>query len=175
MIAAPFPGEEEYLGRGVSYCATCDGMLYRKKKAVVYGLAADAPDEANYLAGIGVDIVYVCPGSRPAKLKEDISWLQGSISAIKGEKTVKSVELSIPSAPALEVNGVFLLRDAIAPGSLVGGLAMDGGYIAVDASQKTNYPGLFACGDCTGLPLQIAKAVGDGLVAGQEAAKYIGN
>ena len=166
------PGEEALLGRGVSYCATCDGMLYRGKKAVVLGLAGDAPEEANFLAGIGVDVVYVCPGERPAALQADVAWMQGDLSAILGEEVVTAVAFRDTGIPPLQVQGVFLLREALAPRSMVSGLVMEGGFIAVDRAQKTNIPGIFACGDCTGPPLQIANAAGDGLIAGQEAAKY---
>ena len=167
-------GEEEYLGKGVSYCATCDGMLYRGKKAVVYGLASDAPEEANYLADIGVQVVYINPGQRPDALKTEIEWHSGDLSSIRGNGTVSAVVCKEPSLPEIEAQGVFLLRSAVAPGALLSSLQMEGGYIAVDKDQKTNIPGVFACGDCTGAPLQIANAVGDGLIAGQEAAKYIG-
>lgn len=166
-------GEEEFLGKGVSYCATCDGMLYRGKKAVVYGLAADAAEEANYLAGIGVKIVYINPGPRPKELREYVDWQQGTLQSIQGDNTVKAVEVKGESVAKIEAQGVFLLRDAVAPQAMVSGLEIDKGFIMVNKEMKTNLPGLFACGDCTGQPLQIAKAAGEGLIAGQEAAKYL--
>ena len=58
---AKYPGEEEYLGRGVSYCATCDGMLYRGRQVMVVGRSADAPQEANYLKSLGCQVTYVSP------------------------------------------------------------------------------------------------------------------
>jgi len=147
-------------------------MLYRGKKAVVYGASADAPEEANYLAEIGVKVTFVNPGPRPERLRPDIEWVQDSLRAIRGEGTVRSVEFKEVSRPPREAQGVFLLRDTVAPGAMASGLLIENGYIYVDKSQKTNIPGLFACGDCTGPPLQIAKAVGEGLVAGQEAARF---
>ena len=69
--AAKYPGEAEYLGRGVSYCATCDGMLYRNKAVVVAGLAPDAPAEAKYLKSLGCQVVYVSP-RQPEGLDQDI-------------------------------------------------------------------------------------------------------
>ncbi len=166
-------GEEEFLGKGVSYCATCDGMLYRGKKAVVYGLAVDAAEEANYLAGIGVQIVYVNPGPRPKELREDVEWQQGTLQSIQGDSAVKAVEIKGENDVKIETQGVFLLRDAVAPQAMVSGLEIDKGFIMVNKEMKTNLPGLFACGDCTGQPLQISKAAGEGLIAGQEAAKYL--
>ena len=68
---------------------------------------------------------------------------------------------------------VFVLREVSAPDTLVPGLALDGRYVAVDRSMRTNIPGLYAAGDCTGLPLQISKAVGEGLIAAQDAARSL--
>ncbi|MCL2120950.1 MAG: NAD(P)/FAD-dependent oxidoreductase [Clostridiales bacterium] len=166
-------GEEAYLGKGLSYCATCDGMFYRGKDAVVYGTAGDAPEEANYLAEIGVRVVYISPGERPEGLQADIEWRRGSLSAIRGKEKVSAVTLKELPDQEIETEGVFILRETLAPQSMVSGLQMAEGYIAVDKNQRTSIPGLYACGDCTGPPLQIANAVGDGLKAGQEAAKYV--
>jgi thioredoxin reductase (NADPH) len=68
--------------------------------------------------------------------------------------------------------GVFLRRPTVAPTDLFPGLAVENGYVTVDRKMNTNLPGLFAAGDCTGGPLQVSKAVGEGLVAGQSAAAY---
>ena len=71
----------------------------------------------------------------------------------------------------LPCDAVFILRSVMAPDSLVPGLELDGRFIRVNRRQETNIPGLYAAGDCTGKPLQIAKAVGEGLIAGQEACR----
>ena len=70
---------------------------------------------------------------------------------------------------------VFILRSGLAPDSLLPGLALEGGHIAVDAAMATNIPGVFAAGDCTGAPYQVAKAAGEGNIAGLSACKYIEN
>ena len=70
------------------------------------------------------------------------------------------------------VDGVFLLRPTVAPTDLFPGLAVENGYVSADRRMATNLPGLFAAGDCTGGPLQVAKAVGEGLIAGQSAAAW---
>jgi len=168
-----FDGEDEFLGRGVSYCATCDGMLYRGRKAVVIGLCADAPEEANYLESIGVHVQYVSEGDRPAALNPSLQWIQGTPAKIAGDDIVSSVILADESIPPIEADGVFILRDAIAPSAIISGLDSQAGNITVDTDMMTNIPGVFACGDCTGPPLQIANAVGDGLIAGQAAARYV--
>ncbi len=163
------PGEEALLGRGVSWCATCDGMLYRNKAVAVVGLSHDAPAEANFLKEIG------CLGSyasrkAPDGLRPDIPVVLGKRLSIEGEQTVTAVRADETVVPC---QGVFVLREAMAPNDLLPGLSLEGGYVSVDRAMASNLPGVFACGDCTGLPLQAAKAVGEGLIAGQNAADYV--
>lgn len=150
-----YPGETEFLGRGVSYCATCDGMLYRGRRVAVIGYAPSAEKEADFLRSIGCEVTYV---SRPRTV------------AVTGGSTVEAVECDGQVIPA---EGVFILRPAMAPGELFPGLAVEDGYVTVDRTMATNLPGLFAAGDCTGGPLQVSKAVGEGLIAGQSAAKWV--
>lgn len=166
---AKFPGEETYLGRGVSYCATCDGMLYRNKPVAVVGRSKDAPHEAAYLKSIGCQVVYVAP-KRPEELEEDIPFIQAAKLAVKGEQTVTALEADGADIP---VNGVFILREAVAPGDLLPGLTLEKGAIHVDRNMATSVPGVFAAGDATGAPLQVSKAVGEGLVAALSACEYL--
>ncbi|EGJ46865.1 thioredoxin reductase (NADPH) [Ruminococcaceae bacterium D16] len=166
---AKFPGEETYLGRGVSYCATCDGMLYRNKPVAVVGRSKDAPHEAAYLKRIGCQVVYVAP-KRPDQLEEDIPFIQAAKLAVKGEQTVTALEADGADIP---VNGVFILREAVAPGDLLPGLTLEKGAIQVDRSMATSVPGVFAAGDATGAPLQVSKAVGEGLIAALSACEYL--
>lgn len=150
-----FPGEAELLGRGVSYCATCDGMLYRGKRVAVLGWTPSAKKEAEFLEGIGCQAVYF---DQP----RDCAILGGDrVEAVRCGGVTEAVE------------GVFLLRPAMAPGDLFPGLAAEGGFVTVDREMRTNLPGVFAAGDCTGGPLQVSKAVGEGLVAGQKAASFL--
>ena len=149
-----FPGEETFLGRGVSYCATCDGMLYRGKNVAVLGYSDTARREAEFLSGIGCSVTYF---DRPRSCE------------ISGTNLVESVTCD---GETVEAEGVFLLRPTMAPTDLFPGLAVENGYVSVDRKMNTNLPGLFAAGDCTGGPLQVSKAVGEGLVAGQSAAAY---
>ena len=166
---AKFPGEETYLGRGVSSCATCDGMLYRNKPVAVVGRSKDAPHEAAYLKSIGCQVVYVAP-KRPDQLEEDIPFIQAAKLAVKGEQTVTALEADGADIP---VNGVFILREAVAPGDLLPGLTLEKGAIQVDRSMATSVPGVFAAGDATGAPLQVSKAVGEGLIAALSACEYL--
>lgn len=156
-MGKPYKGETEFLGRGVSYCATCDGMLYRNKKVVVIGLCADAPEEAEFLKNIGCDVEYF--DRTRAKSYE-----------IRGEATVS---LLIADGVEYPVDGVFILRSGVAPDLLMFGLELQNGAIAVDRNMCTNLPGIFAAGDCTGMPYQLPKAVGEGNIAALSAVKYL--
>lgn len=166
---AKYPGEGEYLGRGVSYCATCDGMLYRNKPVAVVGLAPDAPQEANYLQSLGCQVVYVSP-RQPQGLAENIPYVKAGRLAVKGEQTVIGLEADGALLPCA---GVFILRKAVAPTDLLPALETEGGVIQVDRRMATNIPGVFAAGDCTGQPLQVSKAVGEGHVAALSACAFL--
>ena len=169
-VAEGIPGEERLLGRGVSYCATCDGMFYRGKRVVVVGQSAQAPQEAAYLRSIGCDVVYVS-ARRPADLPENMPFLPIRTTVeLLGQEKLAGVQLGGIVIPC---DGAFLLRSSVALSGLLPGLTLEEGYLAVDRRQRTNLPGVFAAGDCTGQPHQIAKAVGEGLVAGLSAAEYL--
>ena len=166
---AKYPGEAEYLGRGVSYCATCDGMLYRGKPVAVVGRSGDAPREAAYLKSLGCQVVYVAP-KRPTALEPDIPFLQANRLEIAGAQTVTTL---VADGAPIPCSGVFILRDAVAPTDLLPQLETLGGSIRVDRSMATSIPGVFAAGDCTGGPLQVSKAVGEGLIAALSAAEFL--
>lgn len=157
--AKPVEGETEFLGRGVSYCATCDGMLYRGKKVAVIGLSADAPEEAEFLRSIGCEVEYF----DAARAKKYV---------IRGSQRVEAL---IADGTEYAVECVFILRAGVAPGSLVPGLELEGPHIKVNADMATSVPGVFAAGDCVGAPYQVGKAVGEGNIAGISAAKYVEN
>lgn len=156
-MGKPYPGETEFLGRGVSYCATCDGMMYRNKSVAVIGLCDDAPEEAEFLKSIGCAVEYF--DKARAKQYE-----------IRGEQTVTELVADGVSYP---VQGVFILRNGVAPDALLPGLALENGAIRVDRSMATSVSGVFAAGDCTGTPYQVAKATGEGNIAALSAVKYL--
>ena len=159
--AKKYPGEAERLGAGVSYCATCDGMLYRGREIAVVGKTADAPHEANYLRELGCRVTYV--SDRPPEgLHSDIPFVKAVRLEVLGEKKVEALRADSVTLPC---EGVFILRPSMAPADLLPGLALEGGYIKTDRNMATNLPGVFAAGDCTGLPLQVSKAVGEGCIA----------
>lgn len=150
-----FPGEADFLGRGVSYCATCDGMLYRNKAVAVLGYSQTARKEAEFLSDIGCSVTYF---ERPISCE------------IKGTDRVENITCE---GKNVNVEAVFILRPTVVPTDLFPGLLVEGGYVIVDRKMATNLPGVFAAGDCTGSPLQISKAVGEGMTAGQSAAAYV--
>lgn len=165
-------GEVELLGRGVSYCATCDGFLYQGKTIAVFCAAPRYEHEAEYLAGIA-DKVYMYTSYSGCGIDlPNVSLLDKPIRKILGDERVRGMELA--DGRELSVDGVFILRNAVAPAALLPGLAMDGPHIVVDRTQATNHPGCYAAGDCTGRPYQIAKAVGEGNVAAHSIVEYLG-
>ena len=172
----PFPGEARLLGRGVSYCATCDGMLYRGKTTAVIAKAPDALEEAEHLARIGCRVLFFASAPDLKKwanrLPEGVFEQTAAASSfeIEGEDTVSALTVDGVRKP---VDGVFILRSSIAPDALLPGIETQDGYIGVTRAQETSVPGVFAAGDCTGKPLQIAKALGEGLVAALSADAFL--
>jgi thioredoxin reductase (NADPH) len=176
QFGKPFVGEEEFLGRGVSYCATCDGMLYRGQTVCVVGLSAEAVDEANFLARLGATVMFLAR-REPKGLDGGVMAQTGTLLAIQGDGLgVTELVFKSSQTGAKETfpcGGVFILRPSITPDALMSGLEVVGGHIAVDNAMCTNQPGVFAAGDCVGKPLQVAKAVGDGQRACFSAVAYL--
>ena len=170
VTAKSYEGEEEFLGRGVSYCATCDGFLYKGKTIAVFCGAKRYEHEVEYLAGIA-EKVYLSAGYPDCTLELPNVAKTAPINAVKGGMKVTSVELH--GGGEIVVDGLFLLRNAVAPAPLLPGLETDGPHIVVNRNQETNIPGVFAAGDCTGRPYQIAKAVGEGNVAAHAMLEYM--
>ena len=162
------PGESELLGRGVSYCGTCDGMLYRGRRVAVVAQGPEAVSEANFLAGLCESVVFFGEGT--PELDPRVSVDGRSVSAVCGKEKASGV---IAGGEELSFDGVFIFREAMALSALIAGLEMEGAFIRVDRSMKTNIPGVFAAGDCTGLPLQAAKAAGEGCIAALAAAQEL--
>ena len=170
VTAKSYEGEEEFLGRGVSYCATCDGFLYKGKTIAVFCGAKRYEHEVEYLAGIA-EKVYLSAGYPDCTLELPNVEKTAPIKAVKGGMKVTSVELH--GGGEIAVDGLFILRNAVAPATLLPGLETDGPHIVVNRNQETNIPGVFAAGDCTGRPYQIAKAVGEGNVAAHAMLEYM--
>lgn len=164
-------GEMEMLGKGVSYCATCDGMLYRGKKVVVISENEEGEAEANFLADVCSEVVYIPLYPEISHLNENVQVLQEKPTAILEEDgKLFGVETKTQK---ISCDGVFFAKNTTPPASLIMGLETDGKDIIVNRSMQTNIPMVYAAGDCTGAPYQIAKAVGEGLVAALAAVGEI--
>lgn len=164
-------GEREYLGKGVGYCATCDGPLYRNKPVAIIAENEEGEEEANFLSEICSQVFYIpvyhiLPKLRDkvGLVKEKVMSISGDGSKVTGLKTEKN---------ELKVDAVFIIRNVIPPNQLIEGLELYGGSIKTDKNMATNIKGVFACGDCTGKPYQIAKAVGEGNIASLSAVSYL--
>ena len=166
-----FPGEADLLGHGVSYCATCDGFLYRKKVVGVFCGGQRYEHEAEYLAGLA-EKVYLFASYPDVKLSlPNVERMDSPIAEVLGDGRLTGVRLKDGREVAMD--GLFCLRGAIAPSSLLPGLELDGPHIKTNRAMETNLPGCYAAGDCTGTPYQIAKAVGEGNIAAHSLVSYL--
>lgn len=165
------PGEEDAVGSGVSYCATCDGMLYRGKKIAILSGSAQGREESEFLSGLAAKTDYY---SLKAHIEEP---LPPKVERMP-EKPVSLAKengkmLLTTDAGAHEYDGIFIFRTAVPLSMLISDLRTEGPFISVNRAMQTSVNGVFAAGDCTGQPLQVAKAVGEGNVAAISAAEYL--
>ena len=167
------PGENENLGRGVSYCATCDAALYKGKEAIVIGYSPKEEEEVIFLAERAEKVTYIAMYKNVLFLADKIEVVEGRIprKIIKNEDRITLVT----NKESYEADGIFILRDAVSPDKLVPGLLIEDGHIVVDRAMRTNIEGVFACGDVTGKPYQYIKAAGEGNVAALSAVSYLVN
>lgn len=166
----PLPGEEELLGRGVSYCATCDAPLYRGRRAAVIGYSPREEAEAAFLSEVCAEVLYFPVYKEETRLPAAVRVIREKVTGI--EKAGEGVEVRTAEG-GYPVDGVFVLREAVAPGQLVPGLETEGGHVTVNRAMEASIPGVFACGDITGTPYQYVKAAGEGNVAALSAVKYL--
>ncbi len=166
-----FDGEKQLLGKGVSYCATCDGMFFRGKTVAVISYSQEGENDAAYLANLCKEVYYIPQYRADMNLSADNIIVEKTVPRrIEGEK---NTERLITNQGELTVDGVFIIRESDPVENLVRGLDLNGVHIAVDRQMRTNIEGLYACGDCTGKPYQVAKAVGEGLIAALSAVEYL--
>jgi thioredoxin reductase (NADPH) len=169
---AGIEGEEDLVGQGVSYCVTCDGRLFRGRRAAFISYAAGGEEEASVLAeDYGVDVTFVPLYEGEHRLPDGVRVLPGArpTRLARGDGHVL---VTLP-AEELEVDAVFIYKESVSPRALLEGLASDGRHVIVDRHMETAIPGVFAAGDCTGEPYQTAKAVGEGQVAALRAVRYL--
>ncbi len=183
------PGEREFRGRGVSYCAVCDGALFKGRKVVVVGGGNSAADSALYLSNLASEVMLVHRrGQLRAEqaLVEDLRkkgtklLLNKEVKRIEGDTRVKRASLldnKTGEVAELEVDGVFIHIGEV-PNSRFAqeaGVKVDNdGYVVVDDRQRTNIRGVYAAGDITPCPVkQVGTAVGQAIISAIEAFGYV--
>lgn len=164
------PGEKELLGRGLGYCATCDGPLYRDREVAVIGEIPEAEEDVNFLAEICKRVHYFPRYKGIGEFNPRVDVHREKPLGILGGDQVTG--LALPDGE-LPVEGVFIIRDVAPAERLVEGLEIKDNAIVVNREMETNIPGIFAAGDCTGKPYQVGKAVGEGLTAALSAVRYL--
>lgn len=170
VLGKEIPGESDFVGRGVSYCATCDGMFFKGKTVAMIGYIPEAEMEVNFLAEVCQKVYYLPQYSFKGVLSPKIEIWEGKPVSILGKEKVETLRTSNGD---LAVDGVFIERASRPADQLIEGLQMVNGLILTDLEQMTNLSGLFAAGDCTGKPWQINKAVGQGQIAALAAVQYL--
>lgn len=163
--------EKKFLGSGVSYCATCDGNLFREKRIAVICQNRELEDDVEFLCSVAGEVHYF-PLFESGLSGENLVIHRGLPPVlVKGGEYVTA--LCLKGGEEIPVDGIFIIKNAVSD-TLIAGLETKDGYIVVDHEMNTNIAGCFAAGDCTGNPRQIAKAVGEGNTAAISAVQYLG-
>ena len=188
------PGEAEFIGRGVSYCAVCDGRFFTGKDVAVVGGGNTALGDAIYLSNICKSVTLIHRRDtfradrilvqRMEKINNIHTVMNARVNKIEGDQRVDSLELisvgaaSMSQPMMLQTDGVFIAVGNVPDLSMLKDLDGiqfdDGGYLMTDERCRSHVPGLFVAGDVRAKGLrQIATAVSDGAIAGTEAAEYL--
>ena len=173
-ITLNLPGLVELEGKGISYCAVCDGFFFRKKKLAVLGHGAYALHEAEYLRHIAAEVTVLTNGQDDSVAKTaGFATITTPVTGVTGTEHLETV--CFADGSQLEVNGLFIALGTADSTDMARklGAQLDGRFIKVDTDGATNIPGLFAAGDCIGGLKQVAKAVHDGARAGLAAIKFL--
>lgn len=174
--APPIPGLKALEGHGVGYCATCDAFFYRGKDVAVLGSGEYALHEASALLPLAKSVTLLTGGAPlTAEFPPEIALCTEKVETILGEEAGKVTGVRLAGGRELPLDGVFVALGVAGSTALARkmGAEVDGNRIVVDEHMMTTVPGLFAAGDCTGGLLQVAKAVYEGAMAGNEAAKAL--
>lgn len=172
---AAVSGLSEFDGRGVSYCATCDGFFYRGKKVAVIGNGDFAFKEASELKPFAAEITLMTNGRPYEAAGQDPAIKVDLRKVLRAEGDEDKIRRLVLDDGTLEIDGVFVAEGTASALDLALklGIENDGKVILTDDHQQTNLPGLYAAGDCTGGLLQVAIAVGEGAQAGMSAAGFV--
>lgn len=174
------PGEKEFLGKGVSYCASCDGGFFRDRPVAIIGEESEAAESAILMTEIASKVYWVHRGLKASEhllekaKKTPMEIVEGKPVKIIGGDAVTGLELE--GGKKLDVNGVFIALGA--KGSMeialeLGIMPDPSGKIPINEECRTEVEKVYAAGDVTGLPYQVARAVGQGCIAGDNAAKTV--
>ena len=167
-------GIKELEGKGVSYCAICDGFFYRNKNIAVLGSGKYAVSETNELINLANEITILTNGEKAPEIRADnVKIDTRRIREVRGENKVEEVEFEDNNK--LKTEGLFVAQGVAGSGEFAKklGIITKNDKIIVDENMQTNIKGIYACGDCTGGLLQISKSVYDGTKAGLEVIKYL--
>ena len=181
-------GETDFIGRGVSYCVTCDGPFFRHSAVAVVGNGEEAAIDTLFLSDLASDVMLVSEqrelnieGTLMDRLlkKDNIEIIKGQVVRILGDQVVKSVrilEFDSKREFEREVKGVFVSLGGVPLTMIVknAGVATDQtGCLTVDRQQKTSIDGVYAAGDCTCGGMQVITAAGEGAMAAMRASAYV--
>ncbi len=164
------PKEDYFLGKGLGYCATCDGPIYKDKDVLLIAHSSEAESEADFMAEICSKVYYVPLYKMTGQLDPKVEIIADKPDSIIGDDFVTGLRLKDGSE--INLDGIFILGGETAPDRLIPGLEIVDKHIKVNRKQETNLKGVYAAGDCTGPPYQVAKSVGEGQVAGLNASIY---
>lgn len=169
-------GIEKFEGKGVSYCAVCDGFFYRNRSVSVLGSGNYAISETNELINIVNDITILTNGEKVPEFRADnVKIDTKEIKEIHGENKVEEIEFR--DGTKIETDGIFIAQGVASSSDFAKklGVITKNDNIVVNENMETNIQGIYACGDCTGGLLQISKAVYEGTKAGLQTIRYIRN
>ncbi len=172
--APKIKGIKEFEGKGISYCAICDGFFYKNKTVAVVGNGSYAVSEANDLINIVSKLIILTNGAeRPQIRGDNVEINSKPIKEFAGQDKIEKVEFN--DGTDLKIDGAFIAQGSADSSDFARklGIILNDNKIKVDENMETNIKGIFACGDCIGGTLQISKAVDDGMVAGLSVIKYL--
>lgn len=168
-------GIKEYEGRGISYCATCDAFFFKGKNVAVLGAKEYALHEAEELERVANSVTILTNGEKPVQNRSiNFEVEEKKIREFRGNDSIE--EIQFEDNTTKKIDGVFVAIGTATSSDLarkIGARIDEKGNILVNKDMCTNVPNLYACGDCTGGILQIAKAVYEGMVAGMSAIKSV--
>ena len=178
------PGEDKFVGRGVSYCATCDGFFFRGKKVAVVGSYEDALYDLKYLSSMTKDLIWI--PNLPLRDKKKLEYAKNlsvkildgvNVVEVIGDTRLSGIKIRDVNGQerVLELDGLFVALGFTPISDLAKSAGLkttQEGYIVVNEDMETNFQGVYAAGDCTGRSHQIIVAVGQGATAGINASDY---